>query len=116
MSMADDRRMTKRDAIEPFSNCAYMLICRIPAKRPHDAITTRRKKLHALPRRSAAANAGRGRRLPWASAGLGVARWSKADRANLPLPKFPRVFRLRGAHGRACRGRVTSSRDRVWLG
>jgi len=48
MSTADDRRATDRDAIEPFSTCAYISIYRTPSKRSHDAISTRRKELHPL--------------------------------------------------------------------
>src|SRR6516165_4814435 len=109
MSTADDRRATDRDAIEPFSTCAYISIYRTPSKRAHDAISTRRKKLHPLSWRHAAADAGRGRELWRASAGLGVARRSEADRADLPFQEFPRGFRVRRARSRARRNRTTSS-------
>src|SRR6516165_3555526 len=116
MSTADDRRATDRDAIEPFSTCAYILIYCTPSKRSQDALSTRRKKLHPLPRGRAAADTGGGRELWRPSAGLGVARRSQADRADLPFQEFPRGLRLRRARSRACGSRRTSPRDHVWLG
>src|SRR6266478_7033214 len=82
----------------------------------NDAGNTRRKKLHAVPRRHSPADAGGGCRLSRSSAGLGPARRREADRADLPFQKFPGGVCLRGARGVTRRKRSAPSRDQLWLG
>ena len=65
-----------------------------------DALDTRRKKLHALPRWHPAADSCRGRGISPAGAGLALTRRSDPHRAHLPVQEFRRGLRL----CRACRG------------
>src|SRR5262249_13115218 len=82
----------------------------------NDATSTRRKKLHAMPRRHSPADPAGGCRLARSSAALGAARRRQADRADLPLQKFPGGVCRRGARGGTRRNRSAPSRDQLWLG
>src|SRR5439155_9854196 len=82
----------------------------------NDANSTRRKKLHAVPWRNSAADAGGGRQLSHASTGLGPARRRQADRAYVSLQEFWRGVCFRRTRGRSRRGRRTPSGDQFGWG
>src|SRR4029077_10889221 len=108
-------RQADREAIKPPSTYLHYSWYLAPQEN-NDASSTRRKKLHAVPRRHSPADPGGGGRVSRSSAGLGLARRREADRADLPFQKFPRGVCLRRARGGTRRNRSAPSRDQLWLG